>query len=53
MYTYMKKFQKFIDYSVLKELSIRLVLILEKIHSKNIIYRSLRPENILFVDNEG
>jgi serine/threonine protein kinase len=28
-------------------------LLLEKIHAKNVIYRSLRPENILFTGKEG
>lgn len=28
-------------------------MILDKLHSKNIIYRSIRPENVIFVDRFG
>jgi serine/threonine protein kinase len=53
LYSFMKRNAKEIDEGFVRELTVSVVLVLEKIHAKGVIYRNLRPENILFVNGDG
>jgi serum/glucocorticoid-regulated kinase 2 len=51
LFTYVKKFKRMPE-EIAKFYMIEILLAIEHLHSKNIIYRDIKPENIL-IDMEG
>jgi len=51
LFTYIRRFGK-LNFGTVKFYVAELVLVLEYLHSRNLIYRDLKPENIL-LDSEG